>query len=53
MVSMRIDNDEKTNFEWPKTKKLKIKPEDLLSDVVDDKYYLAVEEQNTYIGHHS
>lgn len=49
MVSMRIDNDEKTNFEWPKTKKLKIKPEDLLSDVVDDKYYLTVEEQNTYI----
>lgn len=46
---MRIDNDEKTNFEWPKTKKLKIKPEDLLSDVVDDKYYLTVEEQNTYI----
>ncbi len=49
MVSMRIDNDEDTTFDWPKTKKLKAKPEDLLSDVVDDKYYLTVEETKTYI----
>jgi len=49
MVSMRIDDDEATTFDWPKTKKLKAKPEDLLSDVVDDKYYLTVEQTNTYI----
>lgn len=49
MVSMRIDNDEDTTFDWPKTKNLKAKPEDLLFDVVDDKYYLTVEETKTYI----
>ena len=49
MVSMRIDNDEWTTFDWPKTKNLKAKPEGLLSDVVDDKYYLTVEETKTYI----
>lgn len=49
MVSMRIDNDEETTFDWPKTKNLKAKPEDLLSDVVDDKYYLTVEATKTYI----
>ncbi len=46
---MRIDNDEETTFDWPKIKKLKIKPEDLLAEIVDDKYYLTIEETKTYI----
>lgn len=49
MVSMRIDNDEEITLDWPKPTKLKKKPEDLLTEIVDDKYYLTIEETKTYI----
>lgn len=49
MVSMRIDNGEDFVFKWPKGIELTVKPEDLLLDHVDDKYYLSVETTNTYI----
>ena len=49
MISMRIDNEKDFTFQWPNTKKLTVKPEGLLEDKVDDKYYLSVEMVNTYI----
>ena len=49
MISMRIDNEKDFAFQWPMTKKLTVKPEDLLEDDVEDKYYLSVEMVNTYI----
>lgn len=49
MISMRIDNEKDFTFQWPEAKKLTVKPENLLEDNVDDKYYLSVEMVNTYI----
>lgn len=50
LVAIRID-DKAPNpiFNWPEPIKQQSKPEDLLSKNVDDKYYLTVEETNTYI----
>lgn len=50
LVSVRIDNDEPNlDFKWPTPQPLTLKPEDLLSDTVDDKYYLTAEETDTFI----
>ena len=49
MISMRIDDEKDFAFQWPMTKKLTVKPENLLEDNVDDKYYLSTEMVATYI----
>ena len=49
LISMRIDKEEDSNFQWPEGKKLTKKPEDLLEDSVSDEYYLSVEMVNAYI----
>lgn len=49
MISMRVDNEKDFTFQWPEAKKLTVKPEDLLEESVDDKYYLSVEMVNTYV----
>lgn len=50
VVSRRIDpTDSNPTFSWPKEIKLTIKPEDYIEEMVDDKYYLTVEEQNLFL----
>ena len=49
LISMRIDNNENFVFQWPEGTKLNVKPEDLLSDDVDDKYYLSVDMVDAYV----
>lgn len=50
LVAIRIDEDD-TNpeFNWPESTELKLTPEELLSDNVDDEYYLTIEETETFI----
>lgn len=50
MVAVRIDESEPyPTFNWPETTELKSTPRDFLSDYVDDKYYLTVEETAVFI----
>lgn len=50
LVAIRIDNDEMYPvFNWPEPTETRLKPEELLSDSVDDKYYLTIEETETYL----
>ena len=49
LISKRIDNDEDFDFEWPSKLPLMPKPEILLSDNVDDDYYLSKEETDSFI----
>lgn len=49
LVAVRIDEGEPyPTFKWPNTMELQSKPEDYLSDYVDDRYYLTVEETAVY-----
>lgn len=50
LVAIRITEDDRNPvFCWPEPTGLQSQPEDLLSDNVDDRYYLTVEETETYI----
>ena len=49
LISKRIDKDEDFNFEWPSKLQEMPKPETLLSDRVDDDYYLSKEETDTFV----
>lgn len=50
LISKRIDCNENFNFEWPSESQEMPKPETLLSDSVDDDYYLSKEETDTFIN---
>ena len=49
LVSERIDADNTPAFNWPEPIQLVKKPVDLLSEKVDDKYYMTAEESETFI----
>ena len=50
LVAIRIDEDEPYPvFQWPESIGTTLTPEDLLSDCVDDKYYLSEEEIEAYV----
>lgn len=50
LVAIRIDSDDYYPvFTWPEPTGIQVTPEDLLSDNVDDKYYLTEEEKATYL----
>lgn len=51
LVAIRIDgNDKDPSFDWPEPAELQSSPEKFLSDTVDDKYYLTIEETDAYIN---
>lgn len=49
LVAMRNDDDVMPKYDWPEPIQSTLKPEDLLSDQVDDKYYLTVEETDAFV----
>lgn len=50
LVSFRIDDKANIpSFNWPEPVALTVKPEDLLDDAVDDKYYLDEQQVATFI----
>lgn len=49
LIAMRKDDDTIPVYDWPEPIPASLTPEDLLLELVDDKYYLTVEESDAFI----